>query len=402
MPLAGKYRLIDIPVSNCLNSGYGSIFVITQFNTESLHRHVSRTYPFDALSGRFVEILSAEQTMDKSDWYQGTADAVRHNLRHLRLHAASHVLILSGDHLYRMDYHELIGHHDDRNADLTLAVQPVTAAQASSLGVLKVDAAGRIEAFAEKPSDEATLRDFALPRPTGTDPTTGEPLTHLASMGVYVFCPRVLRNLLMQGEEQDFGKEIIPSAIARYRVFSHIFTGYWEDIGTISAFYRANLELTMPQPRLNLFDPNWPTYTRARYLAPAKVNGARLRNALVAEGAMVDATEIDHCIVGVRSVVGEGCVLRDSILMGNDHYSASGFPGADLSVPEGPSKLGIQAGCRIEGAIIDKNVRIGESVVIRGRPGSGIDSDHETYHVRDGIVIVPRSQVLPAGSRISV
>lgn len=400
--LGGKYRLIDIPVSNCLNSGYGSIFVITQFNTESLHRHISRTYPFDALGGRFVEILSAEQTMEVSDWYQGTADAVRRNLRHLRLHQASHLLILSGDHLYRMDYRRLIACHDESEADITLAAQPVTASQAASLGVLKTSPDGRVVAFAEKPREETALRDLALAELVGEDPVSGEPLSHLASLGIYVFRPSLLRDLLAASDEEDFGGEVIPGAISGYKVVAFPFRGYWEDIGTISSFYRANLGLTDPAPRFDLFDPDWPIYTRARYLPPARVHGSTIRSSLVAEGSVVEAREIERSIVGVRSVIGRNCVIRDSILMGNDHYRASAVPQGRLADAAAPGDLGIQASCRIEGAIIDKNCRVGESVVIRGRPGSGVNADEDDYHVRDGIVIVPRSQTLSSGTQIVV
>ena len=400
--LGGKYRLIDIPVSNCLNSGYGSIFVITQFNTESLHRHISRTYSFDALGGRFVEVLSAEQTTEVSDWYQGTADAVRRNLRHLRLHQASHVLILSGDHLYRMDYRRLVAFHDESEADITLVAQPVTAAQATSFGVLKTSPEGRVVAFAEKPREEAVLRDLALADPVGEDPVSGEPLGHLASLGIYVFRPSLLRDLLAASDEEDFGREVIPGAISRHKVVAFPFRGYWEDIGTISSFYRANLGLTDPAPRFDLFDPDWPIYTRARYLPPARVNGSTVRSSLVAEGSIVEASEIEGSIVGVRSVIRRDCVIRDSILMGNDNYRASAVPQAGRAGPSIPDELGVRASCRIEGAIIDKNCRVGESVLIRGRPGSGVNADEDAYHVRDGIVIVPRSQVLPPGTRIVV
>lgn len=396
VPLAGKYRLIDVPVSNCLNSGFGRIFVMTQFNTASLHRHISRSYVFDALSERFVEILAAEQTFDRAEWYQGTADAIRRNLRHLRLHQASHLVVLSGDHLYRMDYAALVRHHDEAGADLTIAAQPVAASQAPSLGVLKMDRQGLVESFHEKPRDEATIDAFALPEPEGVDAATGEPLTHLASMGIYVFKPAVLRQLLEATELEDFGKQVIPRAIEHYRVAAYPFSGYWEDIGTISTFYRANLDLTEPVPRFNLFDEAWPIFTRPRYLPPSKVAASSVERSIISDGCNLDRATIRHSIVGLRSVLGPGCEIEDAILMGHDWYSEpQGSTAEGAGLP-----LGLGAGCRISGAIIDKNVHLGEGAIIRGNPGSGHDFDADSYSIRDGIVVVPRGAVLPSGTEI--
>ncbi len=394
VPLGGKYRLIDIPISNCLNSGYGRIFVLTQFNTASLHRHIARSYPFDALSGRSVQILAAEQTLERADWYQGTADAIRQNLRHLGLDRAEHVLILSGDHLYRMNYGEMIRRHVEARADITVAVKPVAAAEARSFGVVKLTGDGMICDFVEKPQDEATLAEFALSEPAGRDPETGEALTHVASMGIYCFRPDVLRRLLTESDADDFGKHIIPQAIASQRVAAFGFSGYWEDIGTIPAFYRANLELAAPVPRFNLFDSSWPIYTRARYLPPAKVSGARVEQALVADGAIVGRADVVRSIVGLRAVIADEVVVEDSVVMGNDFY--------EPQPPEKQVALGIGRGCVLRGAIIDKNVRIGEGVRIEGRPGSGVDQDGQWHCVRDGIVIIPRSQVVPPGTEIVV
>ncbi|MCX7599238.1 MAG: glucose-1-phosphate adenylyltransferase [Armatimonadetes bacterium] len=393
VPLFGKYRLIDVPVSNCLNSGYGRIFVLTQFNTASLHRHISRTYSFDALSERFVEILAAEQTLERGDWYQGTADAIRQNLRHLRLDEVDYVLVLSGDHLYRMDYREMVRHHQEAGACITIAAKPVTSSEVSSLGILRADVEDVVVAFAEKPKDQQTVDAFALPRPAGICPVTGEPLTHLASMGVYVFSAGVLKELLQQTDFEDFGSELIPYAISRCRVAAFRFSGYWEDIGTISTFYRANLEMTDPLPRMNLYDENWPLYTRPRYLPPAKIASAHVERSLVADGSIVEKSEVFHSIVGLRSVISEGCRISDSVLMGHDFYDGprGGLP-----------PLGIGPGCQISGAIVDKNTRLGESTVIRGRPGCGLDLDEALYHVRDGIVVVPRGVVLPPGTHIVV
>jgi glucose-1-phosphate adenylyltransferase len=408
VPVAGKYRLIDIPVSNCLNSGYGRIFVITQYNTASLHRHISRSYVFDALSERFVEILAAEQTLEGESWYQGTADAVRRNLRHLGLSQASHLLVLSGDHLYRMNYAQLVRHHDESGADLTVAAQPVPASQAPSLGVLRINAAGCVDSFHEKPREDAAVRDFALPEPAGADPTSGEPLTHLASMGIYVFKPSVLRDLL-ETDLEDFGKQVIPHAISRCRVAAYPFSGYWEDIGTISTFYRANLELTDPLPRFSLFDERWPIYTRPRYLPPAKIGASSVERSIVADGCCIDRATLRHSIIGLRSVLGAGCEVADSILMGHDYYAdpesltaEGGPPGLEEEPvhPRGTPTLGIGAGSCISGAIVDKNVHIGEGVIIRGDPGSGRDLDADLFNVRDGIVVIPRGAILPPGTEI--
>jgi len=393
VPLFGKYRLIDVPVSNCLNSGYGRIFVVTQFNTASLHRHISRTYVFDALSERFVEILAAEQTLERGDWYQGTADAIRQNLRHLRLDEASYVLILSGDHLYRMDYREMVQYHQQVRAAITIAAKPVPASQVSSLGILRVDERGFVSAFMEKPRDPAVVEEFSLPEPAGVCPRTGEPLTHLASMGVYVFDSQVLKTLLEETDFEDFGSEVIPYAISRFAVAAFRFAGYWEDIGTISAFYRANLEMADPLPRLNLYDESWPLYTRPRYLPPAKIASARVERSLVADGCIIEGAQVEHSIIGLRSVVAEGCYICDSVLMGHDFYGRS---------QDGLPPLGIGPGCTITGAIVDKNTRLGEATFIQGRPGCGLDLDEALYHVRDGIVVVPRGVVLPPGTRIVI
>lgn len=411
VPVAGKYRLIDIPVSNCLNSGYGRIFVMTQFNTASLHRHISRSYVFDALSERFVEILAAEQTYDRAEWYQGTADAIRRNLRHLGLNQASHLVVLSGDHLYRMNYAALVRHHDESGADLTVAAQPVSAFQAPSLGVLHVDRSGLVDAFHEKPREASALQEFALPEPAGYDPISCEPLTHLASMGIYVFRPAVLRQLLEASDLEDFGKQVIPHAISRHRVSAYPFGGYWEDIGDIATFYRANLDLTDPLPRFSLFDEAWPIYTRPRYLPPSKVAASAVERSIISDGCLIDRASIAHSIVGLRSVIGPGCEIADTILMGHDWYlepesltAEGGGPALEEAAehPVGTPPLGIGAGVRLSGAIVDKNVHIGEGAIIRGNPGCGQNFDGDLYHVRDGIVVVPRGAILPPGIEIVV
>ncbi len=403
VPVGGKYRLIDIPISNCLNSGYSRIYVITQFNTASLHRHIARTYPFDAMSGRFVEVLAAQQTLGSADWYQGTADAVRQNLSHMRLGEASHLLILSGDHLYRMDYSEMTRYQDQCGADAVLAAQPVTGAQARKLGILKVDSEGGVIAFAEKPQDEALLREFTLPCCPERQGAPNSQLTHMASLGIYLFRPDVLRDLLASSTHEDFGRQVIPSAIDTHKVVAFPFESYWEDIGTIPAFYRANLDLAAPLPRFNLYDQSWPIYTRARYLPPAKLQDAQVDNSFLAEGAIVSGCRIANSIIGLRSIIRPNCMIRDSVVMGYDYYE----PAAPVQLrPDQPTSAcpspGIGPRCGISGAVLDKNVSIGEAVVIRGQPGSGIDEDTEAYYVRDGIVVVPRNAVVPAGTEIVV
>lgn len=387
VPLAGKYRLIDIPVSNCINSGLRRIFVLTQFNTASLHRHIRTTYNFDIFSHGYVHILAAEQTVHSEAWYQGTADAVRKNLRHLELDTADRVLILSGDQLYRMDFAALLDHHHAAGADATLAVIPVRRHEAPALGILRV-AGGRIVEFAEKPRDEADLDSLTVPGlPDGK--------SHLASMGIYCFERDVLRELLADEAKEDFGKEVIPEAIRRYQVSAFEFDGYWEDIGTIRAFYEANLELTRPVPRFNFFDEEAPIYTHPRNLPPAKINLCEVRRSVIADGCILEDCHITGSVIGVRTRIGAGTIVHDSVIMGLDYFESDArlhSTGADLS-------MGIGRNCRICGAIVDKNCRIGDNVAIGRRIGAP-DQEGELYVVRDGITIIRRGTFVPSGTVI--
>jgi glucose-1-phosphate adenylyltransferase len=386
VPIAGKYRLIDIPISNCINSGIFRIDVLTQFNSHSLHRHISQTYNFDAFHLGFVEILAAEQTPESADWYQGTADAVRKQLSQLRASRAQHILVLAGDHLYRMDYAPMAEFHWQRGADITVAVQPVRREDASRFGLLKRAADGRITDFAEKPEDAATQQKF-VSRPNEARPFLG-------SMGIYLFETGALINLLTANPDfDDFGSDILPHAIKNYSVHGFDFDGYWADIGTIRSFYETNLDLTTADPPFDFYDTEHPIYTHARFLPGSTVEDSLLKDVLLAEGCRIRKAGITHSVVGVRSIIAAGTVIKDSILMGSDYYSAE--VNADTSKPP----IGIGPGCHIEGAIIDKNARIGADVVIRPFPLE-TDINNENWVVQDGIVVIPKDAVIPSGTHI--
>ena len=384
VPIAGKYRLIDIPISNCINSGIYRVAILTQFNSVSLHRHISQAYNFDVFHTGWVQIWAAEQTPQSADWYQGTADAVRKQLFEIQATGAEYVLILAGDHLYRMDYSAMADYHWEKNADITVAVQPVAMSDASRFGVLKREADGRISDFYEKPRDPAIQKRFI----SREDPQ--RPL--LGSMGIYLFKTRVLTDLLMYHlRHDDFGGEIIPEAINSHSVHGFDFDGYWEDIGTIRSFYETNLQLTRADPPFNFYDPRAPIYTHARFLPGSTVEDSELRDVLIAEGCQIRKAQITHSIVGIRSQISEGTVIKDSILMGADYYQ--------VEKPRGTLPIGIGRNCHIESAILDKNVRIGDDVVIRPFP-SDRDIDNELYFVRDGIVVIAKNTELPSGTRI--
>jgi glucose-1-phosphate adenylyltransferase len=386
VPLAGKYRLIDIPISNCINSGIYRIDVLTQFNSHSLHRHINETYNFDKFHTGFVEILAAEQTLESADWYQGTADALRKQIFQIRSSRAKYVLILAGDHLYRMDYVPMAEFHWEHNADITVAVQPIPQEEASRLGILKRGQDGRISDFAEKPKDPAVLSGF-ISRPDKQRPFLG-------SMGIYLFNTQVLIDLLRNNPRfDDFGGDIIPHAIHHCAVYGFDFDGYWRDIGTIRSFYEANLELTCQDPPFNFFDTRRPVYTHSRFLPGSIVEDSTLRDVLLADGCQIHQAEITHSVIGVRSVIAAGTKIKDSILMGADYYLDEAE--ADPAKPT----IGIGPRCHIEGAIIDKNARLGADVVIRPFP-SGTDITNENWVVRDGIVVIPKNGVLPSGTKI--
>ena len=383
VPIAGKYRLIDIPISNCINSGIYRVAILTQFNSVSLHRHISQAYNFDVFHTGWVEILAAEQTPERADWYQGTADAVRKQIFEIQASGAEYVMILAGDHLYRMDYREMANYHWEKNADITVAVQAVARSEASRLGILKREADGKISAFVEKPRDPEVQNQFV----SRADPE--RPL--LGSMGIYLFKTKVLFDLLTYHPRQDdFGGDIIPEAIKSHEVYGFEFDGYWEDIGTIRSFYETNLKLTSANPPFNFYDAKAPIYTHARFLPGSIVEDSKLREVLIAEGCRIQRADITHSIVGIRSQVAEGTVIKDSILMGADYYE----PKKNLDVP-----LGIGKNCHIESAILDKNVQIGDSVVIKPFPRDK-DIDHELYFVRDGIVVIAKDTIIPSGTHI--
>ena len=397
VPLAGKYRLVDIPISNCINSNLKRIYVLTQFNSASLHRHISQSYKFDHFSGGFVEILAAEQTFGDTSWYQGTADAVRKNLNHLLNHDFEYCLILSGDQLYRMDFRRIIAQHIETYADITIATMPVSGDVAQSLGILEINGEKRITRFVEKPKEPALLDSLKLDHASypklGIE---GEEDFFLASMGIYVFNREVLVRLL-DNTHTDFGKHIIPDAIAKQRVFSYVFQGYWEDIGTIRSFFEANLDIVAELPRFNFFDMASPVFSRPRFLPGSKINGAQIDHAIVSDGCIINHAKISHSVIGIRSQVNSGSDLNRVILMGGDYYESQSS--INENETSGRPRMGIGNNTRIENAIIDKNARIGDNVTISpaGKPDN---VDHPLYFIRDGIVIIPKGGVVPHGTVI--
>jgi len=397
---AGKYRLIDIPISNCINSGLKKVFVLTQFLSASMHRHIMRTYRFDKFTEGFVDILAAEQTPERADWFQGTADAVRATLNHTMYYDSKQVLILSGDHLYRMDYSDLVRFHRENGADITLAVYPVVREEAPRLGLLKVDADGRVDEFAEKPKDPAVIDRFGAPPGLfARRGLTVEGTRCLASMGIYVFEAEVLKRLLADTGRTDFGGDVIPAAIAGCKVMAYPFTGYWRDIGTIDAFYEANLDLVKPDPEFGMHAPGWPFYTRSRSLPPSRIVGSEIHDSLVAEGACLTGAVIENSIVGVRAQVGEGSVLKGVVMAGSDFYEGERRLGDQEQCAADAPPMGVGRDCRIERCIIDKNARIGDGVVIRAQPGVA-DFQGERRWIRDGITIIPKGAVIRAGTEL--
>jgi len=399
VPLAGKYRLVDVPISNCINSRLRRIYLLTQFNSASLHRHISQSYKFDHFSGGFVEILAAEQTVETTTWYQGTADAVRKNLLHFMNHEWDQLLILSGDQLYRMDFRRIIEQHRDTGADITVATIPVGRREAQSLGIMQTDAEHRITRFVEKPKDPAVLDSLKLsPAWYETLGIKGEGELFLASMGIYVFNRAIIGSLL-DNTLTDFGKHIIPNAIQNQRVFSFVFQGYWQDIGTIRAFFDANLDVTNELPRFNFFDMAAPIFSRPRFLPGSKINGAQIDHAVISDGCILNRAVITHSIIGVRTIVGSGTVMNRVIVLGSDYYESQ--ESIVEHEKEGTPPIGIGSNCRIENTIVDKNARIGNNVVISpaGKPDK-VDHEDENYYIRDGIVIIPKNGVIQHGTVI--
>ena len=387
VPLAGKYRLIDIPLSNCIHAGIHKIAVLTQFKSVSLHRHILRTYHRDMFTKGWVEILAAEQTGERPDWYQGTADAVRQQWVEIKNAHTKYVLILAGDHLYDMDYGDFVNYHESTGADITLAVQPVSAAEAPGFGILKRDENGQIVRFTEKPPANA-LGDLA------SMPDSDKP--YMASMGIYVFSSELLHALLQESGD-DFGKDIIPAALDKYHVMGYVYDGYWTDIGTIRRFYEVNLELTMDNPPFNIFDSHRLMFTRPRFLPPSEIRKTLIDEVLLADGCHIHHSDISHSIIGLRSIIGPDVTIRSSVLMGADYYEDAAEKAHNAKI--GRPDVGIASGSIIENAIIDKNARIGRNVHIRNLPDRP-DEDSENWVSREGLVIVPKSAVIPDNSVI--
>ncbi|MCE2834681.1 MAG: glucose-1-phosphate adenylyltransferase [Chitinophagaceae bacterium] len=392
VPIAGKYRLVDIPISNCLNSDIGRIYVLTQFNSASLNKHIKNTYHFSAFSSAFVDIIAAEQTPDNPTWFQGTADAVRQSLRHVQQQSFDYVLILSGDQLYQMDFEQMVARHIKEGADISIATIPVGDREAPEFGIMKKSDGDIITSFVEKPAKQ-TLGDWVS--------DTGEEMQaqgriYLASMGIYIFSRRVLFDLLqdVRKDATDFGKEIIPYSIERYKVLSYQYDGYWTDIGNIYSFFEANLALTQDIPPFNLFDNDNAVYTRPRMLPPAKISGTTLEKTIIAEGCIINASRVEHSVIGIRTRIGTGTTIVSSYIMGTDFYET--LDDMNNAVRKGIPKLGIGERCYIRNAIIDKNCRIGNDVRING--GHHLpNADHSLYAVKDGIIVVKKGAILPDG-----
>ena len=394
VPIAGKYRLVDVPISNCLHSGVRRIFVLTQFNSASLNQHIKNTYQFDLFSRGFVDILAAEQTPDNPNWFQGTADAVRQSLRHMASHDYDHILILSGDQLYQMDFLAMVKEHIEKKAALSIATIPVIARDATDFGIMKVNKTGMIDSFIEKPKVDL-LPDWVSPV-SAANRRRGK--IYLASMGIYIFKRETLLNLLDEhAAATDFGKEIIPAAIkSGLRVASYEYDGYWTDIGNIRSFFEANLELTDPIPKFNLFDNDKIIFTRARMLPPSKFFGTTIRRSVVTEGAILHARSVERCVIGIRSRIGERTTMKNVIMMGADFYEHL----LDI-MKKDRTPMGVGRNCHIEQAILDKNCRIGNDVIIRG-DASLPHEENEAYSIVDGIVVVKKNATIADGARIGL
>lgn len=398
--VAGKYRLIDITLSNCINSGIRKVFVITQFLSASLHHHIMATYRFDAFSKGFVEILAAEQTPDRTEWYQGTADAVRESLRHVKDYHNKAIVILSGDHLYRMDYRDMLRQHMENDADITLAVQPVPRIEAPRMGLLKASADNRVTDFCEKPQEEEILQKFRSPlemiRKHGLE---GDDW-YLGSMGIYIFKPSVLEDLLADPTRMDFGREIIPDSIRTHKVMAFPFTGHWEDIGTIRSYFDAHMAMVQENPPFQLYEPGKPIYTRARNLPPSIVMRSKIKNCMFAEGSIVTGAVVRSSIIGVRSIVKPEARLTNVIMLGADYYEGekTGWPMGN-EIPGNVPPMGIGCNTNLEKVIIDKNARIGENVIITPKE-DGVNIQGDNYWVCDGITVIPKNAVIPDGTVI--
>ncbi len=387
VPIGGKFRLIDIPISNCIHAGVKKIFILTQFNTMSLHKHITNTYKFDGFSKGFLHILAAQQTLEDKNWYQGTADAVRKNLRYLKSQRGKYVVILSGDQLYRIDIRDFVNFHIGKQADITIASKPISRKDAEGLGLLKINHDRKIVDFSEKPEDPKVIEKLFNPEEM-TGSSRG--LNYLASMGIYIFNKDLLIEILENDLREDFGKEIIPDAIRAHSVYSYVFDHYWEDIGTIKSFFEANLDFASPVPKFNFYDEDEPIFTNARFLPGSKISRSEIKNSIISEGAIIDDSTITNCVIGVRSIIKKGTNLERVIMMGADFYSNQG--------KEGKEAVGVGERCRLKNVIIDKNVRIGDDVVIDYKGKSQPEGDD--IHIVDGIVVLSKNAVVPSGTKI--
>jgi len=389
VPFAGKYRLVDIPISNSLNSGLKHIYVLTQFNSESLNKHIARTYKLDPFSKGFVEIMAAEQSMESTDWFQGTADAVRRSMKHFNDPHIKYILVLSGDQLYKMDFRSLLSFHEKKGSEITIACNPVDADHIKGFGIMCVDSDMRINNFIEKPKDESQVKGMSIEK-------KGKKY-YLASMGIYLFNKDVLREILTYNKKADFGKEVIPDSFTNKLTHAYIYDGYWKDIGTIRTFFEENLTFTDPVPPFDLFDEQWQFFTRPRYLPPSKIEDCDLKKAIISEGCILNKCRIQHSVIGLRSRIGESSIIENSVIMGADFYQSIDDIKKDKK--NGIPPVGIGKNSIIRGAIIDKNARIGERVTIRNLH----NHDHfesDTHSIRDGIVIIPKNTIIPPGVTI--
>lgn len=393
VPFGGKFRLVDIPISNCINSGFRQIFILTQFNSASLHTHINSTYKFDNFSKGFIEILAAEQTFEHDSWYEGTADAVRKNFQHYNSFSPDYYMILSGDQLYKMDLEDFLKEHIESGADVSIASTPVTRDYANELGILKIDSKGRIETFVEKPGPDKDISDLKIPAAQ----SDGSDREYLASMGIYIFSTHAMKEGL-DNDDSDFGKQIIPSMIKTRNVHAYTYKGYWEDIGKISDFFEATLNLASPFPQFNMYDEENPIYTKQRDLPPSKINSCTINNSLATEGSIITDSYINNSVIGIRTIIDEGATLDGVYCMGADRYETMSEKeeNARMGIPN----IGIGSGSIIKRAIIDKDVRIGSACRIGVDKKERKDGIYENYHVVDGIIVIPKKTIIPDGTII--